>query len=231
MLTFPTHLFNPDSIALKPAGAVISGGEALSGETDTIKTDGGGYWLVTMTGIQLVTDFHLRAWQAWQDHLEGGVTKVLVPVAELRTAPRPIAGGVASRPSQLLASSDDPIFPEAIAFASPWIVAVMVGAALLRATQITIDVTGGARLMGGERFAISHASGRRTYRVVRVISRSGQQATVTIRPPLREAVATGASVDFDWPSLVATLIPDGDITPRIERGRYAQVDISFREAF
>ncbi len=232
MLTFPTHLFNPDTITLKPAGSVISGGESLSGETDVIRTDGGGYWMIIMSGIDLINDAQLKAWQAWEDHLDGGATKVLVPVPELRQAPRP---ALPLRPSQLLATSDDPYFPEALAFATPWITASIVGAGALRATEITIDVTGGARLMGGERFAIDNAtSGRRVHRVRRVLSRGGtdgQQATVSIRPPLREAVTNGQAVDFDWPSVVATLMPDSNISPVIERGRYARVDISFREAF
>lgn len=232
MLTFPVHLFNPDSITLKLAGAVITGGESLSGEVDTIKTDGGGYWMIQMADIQLLDDDQLRAWQAWEDYLDGGVQRVLVPVPELRTAPRPIAGGVLSSPSQLATTSDDPYFPEALAFGVPWIIATIEGAAALRATQITIDVERGARLKGGERFALTHAvSGRRVYRVMRVLSKAGQLATVNIRPPLREAVVDEQAVDFDWPSMVATMMPDQDISPRIERGRTARVSIAFRESF
>jgi hypothetical protein len=231
MFTFPTHLFNPESIKLKLAGATVTGGEALSGETDVIRTDGGGYWLCEMRGIHLHTDDLLRAWQAWEDHLEDGVTKILLPVPELRTAPRPVAGGILSRPSQLAVTGDD-YFPEAVAFAAPWIEAVTVGSAALRATSLVINVTGGARLKGGERFAIAHATeGRRVYRVGRITAQSGQQATVTIRPPLREAVADATAVDFDWPSMVAVKVPDFDISPTIERGRYGRVDITFRESF
>ncbi len=185
-----------------------------------------------MTRIELVSDDQLSAWQAWEDHLDGGATKVLVPVPELRLAPRPIAGGAPGRPSQLMATSDDPYFPEAVAFASPWIVASIDGAAALRATQITIDMEAGSRLKGGERFAINNpTTGRRVHRVRRVLSRDGQKATVSIRPPLREAVVNNQAVDFDWPSVVATLMPEADMSPQIRNGRYAPVDISFREAF
>lgn len=232
MLTFPTHLFNPARITMRPGGSVLSGGESLLGEQDVIRTDGGGYWIVTLAGIELLTNDQVRAWRAWEDHLDGGVQKVLVPVADVRNAPRPVVGGRLGRPSALVPLSDDPYFPEATAFATPWIVARAVSAAGMRATTMTIAVDRGARLRGGEVFAINHATrGRRCYRVGRVLNRNGQAATVTIRTPLREAVPAGAVVDFDWPSLVATLVPDADISPEIEYGRHGTVDITFREAF
>lgn len=233
MLTFPTHLFNPASIKMRPGGVAITGGESLLGETDTIKTDGGGFWVVEMGGIELRSADLIRAWRAWEDTLEGGTVKVLVPVADVRQAPRPVTGGRLSSPSGLHASSDDPYFPEAVGFATPWVVAHITAAQPLRSTSLTISVDRGARLKGGEVFAIDHpTAGRRAYRVVRVLDRpSAQTATVQIRTPLREAVAVDTAVDFDWPSLVATLVPDADISPDISYGRYATVDIVFREAF
>lgn len=228
MLTFPTHLFNPSRIRMRPVGAVLEGGTALNGEQDTTRTDGGGFWEVTMEGVNLVDPDQIRAWRAWEDHLEGGVQRVLVPVADVRNAPRPIIGGRLGSPSQLRASSDDPHFPEAVGFATPFIVARLVEGAALRATEVTIAVDRGQRLKGGEVFALDHsAKGRRCYRVGRVLSRSGQQATVTIRTPLRQAIDAGANVDFDWPSLVATLVPGTDISPD---NRASTVNITFREA-
>lgn len=233
MLTFPVHLFNPASIQLRPAGATITGGESLAGETDTIRTDGGGYWHAQMVGIELLSPDQIRAWRVWEDLLENGTTKVLVPVPDLRQAPRPIAGGRPSRPSNLADGSDDPYFPEAVAFAAPWIVAATVDENRpLRATDITIEVTRGARLRGGEIFAIDHAgAGRRVYRVGRVLERDEQTAKVTVRPPLREAVDIGTAVDFDWPSFVGKLVAEADISPDIRYGTHSTVDILFTEAF
>lgn len=230
MLTFPTHLFNPAAIKLRPAGSTITGGESLSGETDTIRTDGGGYWAIQMSGIELLTPDLIRAWRAWEDTLDGGVEKVLVPVADVRMAPR-VPGDA---PGALLAGSTDPYFPEAVGFATPWIVAVTVGAAALRATQIEINVTTGSPVKGGEYFAIDHGGtiGKRVHRIRRVLSRpTASRAVVSIRPPLRAAVASGVAVDFDWPAVVAKLAPETDISPDIEFGRRATVDISFIEAF
>lgn len=232
MLTFPTHLFNPARTVMRPTGVSISGGESISGITDTIRTDGGGYWVIHFAGVELTSPDLVRAWRAWEDTLEQGVTKVLVPVADVRMAPRPVVGGRLSSPSQLHPGSDDPYFPEAVGFATPWIVATC-AAALLRATQINLNMVHGARVKGGEVFAISHAggAGRRIYRIRRVLSRVDQAAVVEIRPPLREAIADNTPLDFDWPSVVATLMPDADISPDLLYGSTGTVDISFREAF
>lgn len=232
MLTFPTHLFNPARIALRPMGVAITGGESLSGITDIIRTDGGGYWAVQMAGIELLTPDLIRAWRAWQTELAGGVERVLVPIADLRQAPRPVVGGRLASPSQIANGSDDPYFPEAVGFATPLVVAWVSANAALRATQLNIAVSRGARLKGGETFALEHPTrGRRVYRVGRVLARpSDQTATVKIEPPLREAVSDGTAADFDWPSLVCTLIPEADISPELDYGRAGTVDIAFREA-
>ena len=231
MFIFPVHLFNPSNVKANLVSRVITGGESINGEIDAIATDGGGHWVVSMSGVELLSPDQIRAWRAWEDHLEGGVQRVLVPVADVRNAPRPIIGGRLASPSRILPHSDDPYFPEAIGFATPLIIARIVGARPLRATTVTIFVERGQRLRGGEVFALDHSvKGRRCYRVGRVLSRSGQQATVTIRTPLRQAIPDGMAADFDWPSLVATLVPDTDISPDLQYGRSGTVDIVFREA-
>lgn len=232
MFTFPVHLFNPVAIKVRPVSIVVAGGESLSGEQDVLRTDGGGRWQVEMRGIDLRTPDMIRAWRAWEDHLDGGVQQVLVPVADIRQAPRPLSGGVPTSPGKLVATTADPYFPEALAYATPYISATIVDAAALRATQVTINVSTGSPLKGGEFFALNHANaGRRIYRVGRVISRpTGTSAVVTIRTPLRQAVAAGMAADFAWPSLVCTLLPDADTSPEIEQGRHSTVDIAFIES-
>lgn len=232
MFTFPVHLFKPTSIKVRPLAVTVDGGETLSGEKDVLRTDGGGRWLVEMRNMMLKNPDMIRAWRAWEDHLEGGVQQVLVPIADIRQAPRPIVSGVPTLPGKLLASSADPYFPEAIGYAAPYITATIVDAAALRATQVKINIATGSPLKGGEFFALAHStSGRRIYRVGRIISRpTGSSAVVTIRTPLRQAVAAGMAADFDWPSLVCTLMPDADISPDLEQGMFGAVDISFIES-
>lgn len=230
-LMFPVHLFNPRGIRAGLIGRAVSSPPSISGVGQVLRTDGGGYWAVEFSGIALNSPDKQRAWRAWEAELDGGATRVVVPVPDLSLAPRPLQGRALARPSGLVALSADPYFPEATAFATPLIVATA-SAAALRSTQITITVTQGSRVVGGQMFSIDHATkGRRMYQTGRVISQSGQTATVTIRPPLREAITGDTPVNFDWPAFEAIKVPESEITADIQIGRYAQdLSITFREA-
>lgn len=230
-LTFPIQLFQPSAIKAELAGRVLAGADSLSGIGQTVRTDGGGYWRCTYSGINLISSDQIRAWRAWEDTLNGGAVQVIVPIADIRHAPRGVAGNQLVRPGPLVATGSDPYFPESLGYAVPVVVATA-NAAALRATQLTITVTRGTRVKGGQFFSVNHATkGRRMYRTGRVLSQSGQLAVVEITPPLREAIAGGTSLDFDWASFVGILQPETDTAPNLIFARQGEVSITFREAF
>lgn len=220
---FPTHLLNPADIQADVSPSVISGGVALNNEEDVIATDGGGRWAITYSGIVLRTPATIRLWDAWTSHLAGGARTILVPLVSLQTAPRPFAGSGIARPSQL--AVDDQMFPSSVAFASPYIIATIVGAVALRSTTMTINVSRGARIQGGEKYEVNG----RAYKIERVTARSGQQATCIVSPPAREAISNGAAVIFDWPKVRCRSLPGQDLSPALRFGRSAEVSISFVE--
>lgn len=220
---WPAHLFNPANIKADVVQRVISGGRSLNNEEDVIATDGGGYWSVSFSGIILRTPKLLRAWDAWSSHLAGGVTSVFVPLVSLLTAPRPAAGNGLARPSSLHA--DDEYFPTEVAYATPLIVAETIGA-MPDPSTVTIGVSQGARIEGGERFSIP---GMRGHKIERVLSRAGQTATVRISPPARPSIPAGSSVIFDWPVIRAKAVIGQDLAPEVSFGRRAEVSISFVE--
>ena len=230
MFIFPTHLFNPAQIKTRLGGISVTGGESLSGETDVIRTDGGGYWLIEMKGIELIKPDLIRAWRAWESELAGGVEKVVVPIMDIRQAPY-----VAGFSKALPAGSGDSYFPDIANYAAPPVMAQITVSAALRATEITVNVTAGLPLKGGEHFGIDHGGtlGWRLHRVRRVVSRpTATSAVIKIEPPLRGPITgTPKSVNFSWPMVVASLLPEADIAPDIMYGRQATVDIAFREAF
>lgn len=230
-LTFPIHLWNPSGIRCRIAGQAVQSPPSLSGVSQVLRTDGGGFWVVEYTGITLNSANKLRGWRAWEAQLDGGATRVIAPVPDLFLAPRPVAGSGYALPSGLVSTSDDEYFPEAIAFATPLIIA-SAEAAALRATQITLTVEQGSRVKGGQFFSIDHpGAGRRMYQTSRVLSRDGQTATVEIRPPLRQAITDDTPLDFDWPGFEAIKVPDVEMTADIRIGKYASdLSVTFREA-
>lgn len=216
---FPTHIFNPKQVNARPVPRVISGGEALSGDEDVIATDGGGRWMIDYSGINLHTAEQQRAWSAWQGYLAGGVVECLVPILSLATAPRPYVGPKPMRVSGLVA--DDPLFPESVAFASPHVIATIGANAALRATSLVINVAQGAAIQGGEKFSVGG-------RGVRIIRQTGED-TYQVEPPLREAVTSGASANFDWPVVLCRMAVGGDFEGALSMGRFGEKSISFVE--
>lgn len=223
MFVWPTHLFNPTAIKADVAPTMIDGGTALNGDRTTIQTDGGGRWQITYSGIVLRTPQMVKKWDAWTSYMPGRA--FLVPLVSMLTAPRPHAGGTVARPSSITA--DDDYFPEEVRYASPYIIAQTVGDVALRATQMTINVTQGARVEGGEKCSING----RGFKIERVLSRFGQQATVIVSPPSREAISSGSSVNFEWPTVQCKMVLGQDLSPNLAFGRRAEMAISFVEDF
>lgn len=221
---FPIHRLRPEFIKADVVSLVMSGGVALNGVEDVIQTDGGGSWEIEYSGITLNSVATQRIWDAWTSYLSGGARVVLVPVYSLRTAPRPVAGNGLMRPSNLIV--DDDVFPTSVAFAAPYIIAAVTSSAALRATSIGIRVTQGAQLRPGLRFSI----GSRSYKIEQV-SAIGYNAVCTISPPLREAVESGAAVNFDWPVVQCRAAIGQRLTPEMRWGRQGSAAISFVEDF
>lgn len=220
---FPAHRFNPDPVSADVEVTTISGGTAINGEEDVIATDGGGRWKITYSDIGLDDPELVRLWEAWRGELAGGATSVLVPILSLSTAPRPSDGQELLDPSDIYA--DDPEFPTEVRFRQPYIVAEVAADAALRATTLEIEVTQGSRAQAGQKFSI----GTRAYKIVRVTARDGQSATCKILPPLREAVTTGAAIDFNWPVVECRLAVGQDNPLSVMLGTFADTSISFVE--
>ena len=223
MYIFPAHALNPTGVKADVVPSLISGGTALNNDETVIQTDGGGRWEITLSGIVLRTPRQIKMWDAWTSYMPGRA--FLVPLASLLTAPRPANGSAPARPSTLRA--DDELFPENVGYAPPYIEAVTVGASDLRVTTLTIDVIRGGRIEGGEKCSING----RGFKIGRVLSRTGQQATVSVSPPAREAIPASSAVIFDWPVVQCRLVLGQDLSPNLAFGRRAEMAVSFDEDF
>lgn len=232
MDVFPVHLFNPTTIKPKLSRRIMTGGESLAGDTDVIAVDGGGRWEITFDGIELLSDDQVGAWNAWDMHLGGGGVNCIVPIALPRQAPLAFVGEPFPQLTGLHPEDDDPYFPNVAGRSVTAAAGVTTASAALRATQITINVTKGRRLRGGEPFTIVHSTmGERLYRVKRVLSTSDQTSVVQIEPPLRQSITSGKTIEFDWPRFVARLAPNLDISPSFSGGGADPVSATFIESF
>ena len=229
-LIFPTHLFNPRGVKVWLANSTVQSGQSLSGVIDVIRTDGGGLRMVEFSGIVLRTNDAIRAWEAWQAELQAGASIATVPVFLNRYNPRPLQGSKPTRYGTLANQSDDPYFPEAAEYGAEMIKVNADAPAPFRSVQISVTMSQGSAIKGGETFSIAHpTAGNHIYKVNRVLSRAGDNYTIKLDCPLREALAGNEKLSFDVPKFDAHLMPDTDIALMLENYR-SETSITFREA-
>lgn len=216
--TFPTARFGFMQQEIDIERAVLEGGEAIAGGSDVIATDGGGRVFADFSDGSLVDRATVLAWRALLAILEEGVTPMVVPFCDRRHQPyggehRVTYGdGTTHSDGTLIAGGG----PSASASAD----------APLRATSLAFSGAFAQPLIGGEWFSIEHPTkGWRAYKVRTVDADAG---TLTFRPPLREAVAVGETIDFANPRCL--MVQDGRASAALIARRQTTAAIRFVEA-
>lgn len=217
--TFPTALFGFKSQDVDIERQILSGSTSLSGETDVVATDGGGRVYAEFGEGDLIDRDKVLAWRALITMLEGGVTQMVVPFCDLRHQPY---GG-----EHTATYGDGTTHSDGTPFSGGGPFAETTGAAALRATSLQFNGGFSRPLIGGEWFTITHPTkGERAYRVRTVVG-----GTLSFRPPLREAVGAGVSLDFANPRCV--MVQDSEASPpssKITNRRHTVAEIRFVEA-
>lgn len=197
---FPPALLHEASHAWNIAGSVKNAGQTDSASVD-VRSDGGGFWTVALNDIQLWDRTQPLLWRAVRQLANGGVTPLVVSRSDQL---QPWPNGVISYGA--IGFSDTALFSDGTGFEQPVIDVATVGAAALRATSLQLVLLNSGALLGGEAFSIEHPTfGWRMYEIATVTATDATRATVTFNPPLREAVADGAAVEFDRPRCVMKL--------------------------
>lgn len=201
MKIFPTCLFAPNGTETYIERRTISGGTALSGDETLIGTDGGGRIAVEMSDFDLDEPEVAIAWDAIDAYMDGGLRAMIVPLCDAVHQPAFYFDGVPH--------SDGTPFSDETLYDTPGTDVSLSSDAALRATIIQIDITAlNGNPLGW--FSIDHATWRhRCYKVAEILAQTSTTATISIRPPLREATTAGASLDFDEPRCVMRI--DGDM--------------------
>ncbi|ULK98839.1 hypothetical protein [Bradyrhizobium sp. I71] len=239
---FPRALLRERSHAWNLAGVAVAGGAIASGVGTLTRSDGGGYWTCQMSEIglsgrsgQAVPDrgrdrqrISTLLWRAVRQVAAGGVTNLIVPRNDALFRPWP--EGTAQAPVEL-PHSDGAWFSDDAGYYQPTIDIVAAGAAALRATSLEIEIANSGALLGGESFSIEHPTwGWRLYEIATVDMVSDGEATITFNPPLREAVASGESLEFDRPRCLMRLAQPSSMDLRIVPWTFNSASVDFVEA-
>jgi hypothetical protein len=216
MRTFHPCSFQFKSTNIRRVGSVTDGGTSLSGISDKIESDGGGYLQADFTNGTTRTKAQGNAWRAITDGLGGGATAIIVMLCAERLF-QPV-GAMASVPH-----SDSTPFDDGSLYSSGGADYTATAPAALRATSMTIAGTSELPLIGGELFSILHETwGWRAYRINAI-----DGATINFLPPLREAIAADTQLEFDTPRCQMRLAQATE-NPT-EMGRFTACSASFVE--
>lgn len=212
--------FHPRGVSFKRRGVSVAGQPSMTGRMQVGQLDAG-YWVASYSRLNVGGAAPVKAYRAFMGRMEGGAHSVLVPVYDDAQAPWPLAGGSAANLNTDEPFDDGLFFDDGTGFFDPSILVTLSAAAALRATAIDVTVGTAGTISGGEYFSI----GDRLHVITDVIS----STRWAIWPPLREAAAVGAELNFDRPICRMTLVDEatGDLT--LERGLYGYPDLEFVE--
>jgi hypothetical protein len=185
MLIWPYQLLSPRAEKWDLSGVGINGGVSVAGTTSSARTDGGGLWVGSQNFL-LSTRAQIKTLRAIAAALDGSVNPIVCFSYERPYAPE-------GADAYAVPFSDTSPFSDGTEWSGVPTTIYTSAPAALRATTLEFALLDG-ELEGGERFTIRHPSmGARRYVISAVNLTEG---TITIRPPLREAVAAGTELDF-----------------------------------
>lgn len=215
---FPTALFGFKSQDVDIERQTISGGTALSGETDVIETDGGGRVYAEFGDGDLIDRDRVLAWRALVTQLAGGTVAMEVPFCDIRHQPH---GG-----EHIATYGDGAVHSDGTPFAGGGPFGEATAAAALRATSLEFNGAFSRPLIGGEWFSIDHGDkGVRAYRVAAV-----EGSILRFMPPLRKAIPVGQALDFSNPRCLMRVDPDAPKpSSRINNKRHTVAAVRFIE--
>ena len=211
-------VFNFHTTNIRRIGNVIDGGTSLSGFSDSIETDGGGYLAADFSNGSTRTADATKEWRVLSDYT---VSERLIVMLCAERIVQPVNGIIRPHYHRPSAFGDVPI-------ASPGAAYVVSNAAALRATSMVIRGASERALQGGELFAIQHPNwGWRAYRIRTAAQQADGTILIEFRTPLREAVAAGTTLEFDAPRCQMRKAAQTDNT--MTDGRLGQCAVTFRE--
>jgi hypothetical protein len=163
---------------------------------------------------------------------DGGAMPVVVPMRFAPDSPYPSGGGTLITVYDDIMHTDDVPFSSGVGYQVGTIDATLDEAALMNATTLTIAITYGGDLQGGEHFSIDHPVLRhRLYRVRTAKDNGDGTWDITIRPGLRGDTAADTKLNFNTPKCVMRLAAGNAMDATFEGIGISRPTVMFIEAF
>lgn len=236
---FPRALLREQSHSWNLVGTVMAPGQNAQSVSSVVRSDGGGFWSCVMTDVSLsgINGANLKSrerikvstllWRAVRQICDGGVNSIVVPRNDALFRPYPAGASAFGT----IPHSDGSLFSDGSGYYQPVISVTTIGPAALRSTSLVLSIVHCGQLLGGESFSIQHPTkGWRLYEIGTVDMVDDDRAIVTFMPPLREAVADGADVEFDRPCCTMRLAKPSSMDLTIVPWTFNRGTVDFIEA-
>jgi hypothetical protein len=205
---------------------------------------GGGLVTATLEDCKIVSKEQLRYVNKLGAILNGSFRNIVVPIPTDWHGPFPTIDNLPTTYVTAIPNSDGTLFQSGDTYSEATVFGKFLADAALNAGQISIRVYGASRDIDGDWFSIEHSTkGWRAYRdwdIAKTASGTdvvdGAQwpwadYTVSIQPPLRQAVPAGTRVEFSRPRFVAKFKADFTLPSVIEAFFVTEQTLQFSEAF
>lgn len=219
-IRWPVSVLPPRRVRFDIAPRSLATPANIYGVGQVVSQDAG-IWRATLGDIYVRGRAAVVTFRGIAAMLDGRVGTILVPLCR---SYQPLPAGVALSPSDV-PHSDGAYFSDGVGYASSAMAVVTSGSASLRATSLSVTISYAGTIEPGQHFSI----GERFYRVKGVQYTSGTTAVLSIRPPLREAVASGAILEFDDPVCRMRLASDTEMDLDLVMRREGNPSVNFIE--
>lgn len=227
-IIWPEKLLKPQKVNIDIAHRNLRSPSAASGFTQTV-TNSAGLWKITFGSIPVYTNNMIKAWRAIDALAEGQLNPISLPAYDFGRTPGStdlygrnvqsiVCGGVPF--------SDTSTFSDTSLFVSSYTNIMVATPATAGSTTVSmVKSKPYVAVEPGQMFSIDD----RLYRIKRVQSQTDTTASVTITPPLREAIVESARCEFDKPRVRVKLLSDTAMSLPLDFNQQSFPDLDFIE--
>lgn len=223
-LRWPCDVLRPQNVAFDIAPRTLAAPASVSGITQVVATDAG-IWKATYGDVLISKRDQVLMFRTISTLLEGRLGSILVPLCYAYQPKVNVVGPGEDPLTAALPHSDEAFFSDRSGYVGG-INSVWLSAALpARGISADIVINYGGLIEAGQHFSI----GERLYRIRTINYTDATHATITFRPPLREAVPAFTFLDFDDPVCRMRLATDNAMDLELALHRFAQPTVLFME--
>lgn len=219
-IRWPVGILPPRNVGFDIAPRTLSAPPSIAGATQVIASDAG-IWKATFGDVRVSGADAVLTWRAIATLLEGRTGKILVPLCR---GYQPVLGDPADL-YDAVPHDDDTLFDDDTGHVGSTTSVHFVSGASVRAVAATVAIDYGGTLQPGQHFSV----GERLYRLRSVSYVNDTQASITFRPPLREAAPAGTWLEFDDPACRMRLASDAEMDLELQMRKWGTPSLSFVE--